>query len=275
MNGNRDPVKPAHGPRRRALVTGASSGIGEVFARRLARDAYNLVLVARSGEALEALAKELREQRGVDVEVIVADLTRGDDLRRVEERAAAEPALDLLVNNAGFGTFGAFADSDANEEEREILLNVVALTRLARAALPRMLSRGVGAIINVSSLAAYTPSPYFASYAATKAYVNSLTEGLAEELRGSGVRVQALCPGFTRTRFQERAGVDESIAPSFAWMEPEPVVEASLAALERGDVICIPGLANRLSALAVRATPRSVVSRLMGGLQKRRLGAGN
>lgn len=259
-----------HGPRRRALITGASSGIGEAFARRLARDGYDLTLVARGVAALEALAKELRESRGVAVEVLAADLTAPDELHAVEVRVAAEPVVDLLVNNAGFGTAGPFAASEIDREEQEIRLNVLALVRLSRAALGVMLARGSGALINVSSLAALQPYPFGATYAATKAFVNSFTEALYEELRGSGVRVQVLCPGFTRTRFQETAGIDADSVPRFAWMESEAVVDASLAGLERGELVCVPGAGYRALALATGIIPRGVARRAMGLLQARR-----
>ena len=253
--------------RRLALVTGASSGIGEAFARRLARDAHDLVLVARSGDALAALAEELRRESGAAVEYLAADLTAGPDLRRVEARVRSAPALDLVVNNAGFGTAGAFAEQEVDREEEQILLNVVALTRLTHAAVASMLSRGRGAIINVSSLAGMGPYPFTATYGATKAFVNSLTEAIAEELRGSNVRVQALCPGFTRTRFQERAGVDPATVPRFAWMSAEAVVDASLASLARGELICVPGAGYKVLRAAYGAVPRSAFRRFIGAVQ--------
>jgi hypothetical protein len=256
--------------RRLALVTGASSGIGEAFARRLARDDYDLVLVARRRDALEALAKELREAHGVGVECVVADLTAPAELRGVEERLRAAPGFDLLVNDAGVGSAGLFAESDVEREEEQVRLNVLALMRLTHAALAAMRPRGRGAVINVSSLAAMGPYPFMATYAATKAFVNSFTEALAEELRGSGVRVQALCPGFIRTRFQQRAGVDPSLVPGFAWMMPEAVVEASLAALARGDVVCVPGAGYKALSLASGAVPRGVFRRLVGVVQGHR-----
>ena len=159
----------------------------------------------------------------------MADLTQSMALRTVEEHVAGDDALELLVNNAGFGTTGPFARLDPDQEEAEICLNVLALVRLTRAALPGMIARGRGAIINVSSLAAFVPGPYDATYGATKAFVNSFTEALHEELCGTGVYVQTLCPGFTYTEFQQRAGIDISKIPTCAWMTPEAVVEASLA----------------------------------------------
>src|SRR2546428_748642 len=257
---------------RRALVTGASSGLGAVFATALAGQQYDLTIVARNRERLETLAEHLRQRRGIAVEMVVADLTQGAALRTVEERVAQDHALELLVNNAGFGTTGPFATLDPDREEAEILLNVMALVRLTRAALPGMLSRDRGAIINVSSIAAFVPGPYDATYGATKAFVNSFTEALHEELRGTRVRVQALCPGFTHTEFQQRAGIDVSTIPTWAWMTPEAVVEASLAALRRGQIVCVPGLMNRLLVLLIGAAPRRLVRWATGLLAHRVLG---
>jgi short-subunit dehydrogenase len=182
----------------------------------------------------------------------------------------ATPGFDLVINNAGFGTAGAFAEQEIGREEEQIRLNAIAPMRLTHAAVASMLPRRRGAIINVSSLAGMGPYPFTATYGATKAFLNSLTEALAEELRGSGVRVQALCPGFTRTRFQERAGVDPETVPRFAWMTPEAVVDASLDALARGDVICVPGSGYKLLHAASGAMPRSVFRRFIGSVQGRR-----
>ncbi len=266
------PTRAAHGDgaaRRRALVTGASSGIGRAFAERLAGEGYDLILVARSTGRLEALAAELRKESQVEAEVLAADLTEPEQLRQVEARISEEPDLALLVNNAGFGTVGRFPELPPDGEETEVRLNVIAVLRLTRAALPGMIERGAGGIINVSSMAALQPSPYTATYGATKAFVNSFTEALHEEIRGSGVRVQALCPGFTRTEFQERAGVQNDVIPSFAWMEPAAVVEASLEGLRRGVVVCVPGRANQATAALVRLAPRGLSARVAASLVRR------
>ena len=254
--------------RRHALVTGASTGIGACFAESLAAEHYDLIIVARSRDRLEKLASRLRDSHGVAVEPMAADLTDTAQLRAVEAVVADAKALDLLVNNAGFGNFGRFDSLDADREELQIRLNVVALVRLTRAALPRMIARGRGAVINVSSLAAFQPAPYNATYGATKAYVNSFTEALHEELRGTGVRLQVLCPGFTRTEFQRRAGVDTSGVPAFAWMTPEAVVQASLEGLRRGEIICVPGLGYRALATLTSAVPRSLARRVAGMLTR-------
>jgi len=261
------PISP--GPRRRAVVTGASAGIGAAFSERLAREQYDLVLVARTRDRLEALAKRLTESRGIGVEILPADLCQASDLRLVEERLASDPTIDLLVNNAGFGNFGTVAEIDVDRLDAEIRLNVLALVRLTRAVLAPMVSRGRGAIINVSSMAGIQPTPFNANYGATKAFVNSFTEAIYEELRESGVRVQALQPGFTHTEFQERAGIDASRIPTVAWMEASEVVDASLAALRRGDLICVPGGMNRAVATLSGAIPRALARRLSGAAAKR------
>ncbi len=258
--------------RRLALVTGASGGIGAEFARQLAARGYDLILVARSRDRMETLAKRLREEHGGETDVLAADLTQSEDLRLVERRIDAEENLELLVNNAGVGTVGPVADADADREEEEIRLNVVALCRLTRSALPGLLARKSGTVINVSSLAGLFPAPYNATYAATKAFVNSFTEALHEELRGSGVTVQLLCPGFIRTGFQERAGIDPGAIPSFAWMEAPGVVKASLEAHLRGDLICVPGLGYRGLATLSGLIPRGLLRRAAGLLQASRLG---
>jgi short-subunit dehydrogenase len=259
---------------RTALVTGASSGIGHAFAERLAADGYRLILVARRADRLEAMAKSFGERFGPGFEVFPADLNRSEELRAVEDRIASEPTLELVVNNAGFGTVGCFADLDPDGEEAEIRLNVLALVRLARAGLPGMIERGRGAVVNVSSMAGFSPSPYMATYAATKAFVTTFTEGLAGELEGTGVKVQALCPGFTRTEFQQVAGANTEMLPSFAWQEPDEVVEASLAGLARGDLVVVPGRANQAVAALSSALPRSWTRRLLGAAMKRSLPEG-
>jgi short-subunit dehydrogenase len=248
----------------RALVTGASSGIGAAFARRLARDGRGLILVARRLDRLEELATELRERHGHAVTVVAADLTQPSDVRKVEEQVASDAALDLLGNNAGCGSMGRCATLDPDREEEEVRLNVIALQRLTRAALPGMIGRKRGGIINVSSMAGLQAGPCNATYSATKAFVNSFTEALHEELRGSGVQMQALCPGFTRTEFQQQAGVNTSDLPSFAWMSAEAVVDASLAGLGRGDVVLVPGFGNRVLATVAGTAPRPLVRRLLG-----------
>jgi short-subunit dehydrogenase len=268
------PSDGSGGPRRLALVTGASAGIGQAFAERLAREAWDLVLVARRRDRLDELAAQLREAHERRVDVLAADLTAPEGLRAVEARVAQEPTLELLVNNAGFGTSGPFAELDRDGEEQELRLNVVALLRLTHAALEGFRARGHGSVVNVSSLAGFQPAPYNATYAATKAFVNSFTQALSEELRGTGIRLQLLCPGFTRTEFQEVAGVSTAEIPDFAWMEPEAVVEASLEGLRRGELIVIPGAGNKVMGAVLRLVPSSAARRLGAALLRRTLAQG-
>lgn len=253
----------------RALVTGASGGIGEALARRLAARGCHLVLVARTQTALEKLAGELAAAHGIDTEVLPADLTTEDGVVAVEARLGEEggPPVDLLVNNAGFGSAGQFAELDPARVADEVRLNVLALVRLSRAALPGMVARGTGALLNVSSVAALAPIPNFATYAATKAFVASFSESLHEELRGRGVTVTALLPGFTRTGFSARSGLGHSRIPDFAWMDAGRVADDALAATAAGRAVCIPGLAWKAVSALSRPLPRSLVRRLMGAGQ--------
>jgi short-subunit dehydrogenase len=263
-------LERAYGSCPRALVTGASSGIGAAFARLLAREGYDLTLVARRREHLEQLAESIQKRHVAAVEVLPADLTQEADLGLVEQRLREDPELELLVNNAGRASIGPFAEIDPARHDSDVRLNVLALTRLARAALPGMIRRDQGFIINVSSMAAFAPGPYEAAYFATKAYVNSLTEALRDELRGSGVRVQALCPGFTRTEFMDAAGIDARRVAASMWLEPEQVAETSLTAIREGKLICVPGRMNRVAAALTRILPRRLTSRVIGW-QTRRL----
>ncbi len=259
------------GARRLAIVTGASAGIGAAYAERLARDAYDLVLVARRRDRLVELAERLARTHGRSVDVLAADLGSAQGVRAVEARIAAEPALELLVNNAGFGTTGLFAELDRDAEEEEVRLNVLALVRLTHAAVAAFKARGHGSVINVSSLAGFQPAPFNATYAATKAFVNSFTQAVSEELRGSGVRLQLLCPGFTRTEFQEVAGFATDTIPDFAWMSAEAVVDASLEALRKGDLVVIPGGGNKMMGAVFRAMPSSLARRVGAAMLRRSL----
>ncbi|HVF74740.1 MAG TPA: SDR family oxidoreductase [Acidimicrobiales bacterium] len=252
-----------------ALVTGASSGIGRTFARTLAARGYDIVAVARDKQRLDQLAEELQGAHGTAVEVLPADLCDAAQLATVEERLVCDPAIDLLVNNAGFGAQTPFVSYDVDAVESEIRLNVLALTRLTRAVLPAMVARRAGGIVNVSSFGSLQPGPRFAVYVATKAYVTNFTESLHEELRGSAVNIVALCPGFTRTEFHERNGVDSTRVPSMAWSTPEEVVEAALKALERGQAVCFPGLSTKLVAGLSHLLPRAAVRRTAGAIANR------
>lgn len=246
-----------------ALVTGASAGIGKVFCDRLAARGYDLIVVARDGNRLEALRVELEERHGIAVEVFPADLTIDDDVSRLGGLLAGSERLALLVNNAGFGTRGALADASPAQQEAMLRLHVLAPMRLAQAALPVLLKNGRGAIVNVSSVASFLYSAGNVNYCATKAYLTSFSEGLAAELAGTGVRVQALCPGFTHTEFHQRMEVDVAHVPRWMWLPATRVVEVSLRNLERGGaVICIPGLRYKLIVLLLRLTPRGLIGRL-------------
>jgi uncharacterized protein len=253
---------PARG---RAIVTGASSGIGEVFARRLAAGGYDLLLVARRAERLAALASELTQQYGVAAEPLVADLASAEGRDAVVARLESADDAAILVNNAGFGAWGTFASTDEAKHLAMIEVHVIASVRLCRAVLPGMIARRHGAIVNVSSLAAFLPTPNNVTYSATKAYLLSFSEGLRMELRGTGVRVQALCPGFTHTGFQETAdfaSFSQDRIPAALWGTPEDVVSASLRALRRNQTVCVPGLPNRLVAVLARTgIPGWIMSR--------------
>lgn len=234
-----------------ALITGASSGLGEAYARKLASQGYNLVLVARREERLSALSSELQANHPIKVEVLVADLTRERDIERVETKVSNLEHVDILINNAGFGTTGTFAEVDFDGQLGMITIYVVAPTRLIRAALPKI-EKG-GSIINVASLGAFVKVPGNVTYCATKAYLVAFSETLQMELKEKGIRVQALCPGFTMTEFHEKmGGFDRSVIPKFLWMTPEDVAKESLKALEKGKVLCIPGLKNRIIFLLAR-----------------------
>lgn len=253
---------------RRALVTGASAGIGEEFARQLARRGTDLVLVARRGERLAELADELGGE--VEVEVLAADLLAPSGRESVEERlrAFAGP-VDLLVNNAGYGMYGPFAELDVERQTRMIELNVTALTRLAHAVAGRLRQDGAGGIINVASTAAFQPDPYGAVYGATKAFVLSFSEALHEELAPAGVRVTALCPGFTATEFQHVAGVRDGAMPAPGVMKVEPVVRAGLDAFTRGRAVCIPGVVNKLTGHGSAMSPSVLTRRISKAAHRR------
>jgi len=254
-----------------ALITGASSGLGEVYAGRLAARGYGLLLTARRTERLEALASEVRTAHGVAVEVFPADLADPEQLQRLERLVAEGPALALLVNNAGFGTPGAVAEADPDRLQAMIDVHLTATVRLCHAALPAMVAAGEGAVINVSSVAAFLPIPLGAVYAASKSFLNLFSEALAVEVGESGIRVQALCPGYTVTGFhdtEEYGAFDRSTVPGWLWMSAEAVVDISLAALQRDRVVVIAGLRNRLLVALLRAPVISTVLRRVARKKK-------
>ncbi len=225
------------------------------MARQLAADGTELVVVARDGDRLEELADEV----GVACEVLVADLADPNELSYVEDRMRDRTApIDLLVNNAGLGSQGAFHELDLEREATIVDVNVVAVHRLAHVAAERMVADGHGGIINVSSMAGFTAAPGTATYAATKAFVTALSEAMHSELRPLGVHVTALCPGFTRTEFQERASYDASTVPEFAWQTSAEVAEAGLRGVAANRVVVVPGIANRVGVGVINAVPASV-----------------
>ena len=253
------------------LITGASAGLGERFARTLAAQKRDLILTARRADRMEALAGELRAAHGVAVAVFAADLaepTAHEALLAEIDRAGL--AIDTLVNNAGFGARGAFAEMDMASQLGQIDVNCRALVALSHAVLPAMIARGDGAILNVASVAAFQPGPWMAVYYATKAFVLSFSEALHEEVKDKGVRVSALCPGPTRTEFADVAGMgDSELFKRFA-SDPDAVVSDGLAALASNQAVKVSGAVNSLMASSIRLTPRFLARRIAGALQKTR-----
>lgn len=260
-------------PLERALITGASSGFGAEFARQLAARGLDLVLVARRAPRLRALASAIERDHGVTVDVHVADLVDPDGLAGVEQRLMADPPVDVLVNNAGFGQYGAFTEIPVGQQEEEIELNVLAVLRLTRAILPRLVAESRGGVINVASIAGFQPGPYGAVYAASKAWVKSFTEAIHEELRGTGVRALAVCPGIVETEFQKVAGLDAGAMPAFFRSDDvEGVVRESLEAFRRDRAVVVPGVINKVAAAGTKVTPHVLSNRLAGQAHRQQLG---
>lgn len=241
----------------RALVTGATAGLGRAFAGRLAEAGWDLVLVARDEQRLEQAAKELRRY-AVDVDVLPADLNDDNDLGAVERRLGddAEP-VDMLVNNAGFAIKRDFLASTVEDEDRLLRVLVRAVLRLTHVAVHAMVRRRQGVVINVSSMAGFVPQ---STYNAAKAYVTTLTESVATDVRGKGVHVMAVCPGYTHTEFHDRAGIDKSNMPGPLWLDVDRVVDGAFADLRRGKVVSVPTLRYKLVAAGTRLAPRSLVT---------------
>ncbi|AYY11765.1 SDR family oxidoreductase [Actinobacteria bacterium YIM 96077] len=239
-----------------AMVTGATAGIGLSFAHKLAARGFDLVVVARDETRLDAVAAEVRSTHGVGVEVIPADLAT--DTARVEERLRGS-AVDLLVNNAGYTLRKPFLANDIDDEERMLNVLVRAVLRLTHAALPGMIERGRGAVINVSSVAAWVPR---GTYSAAKAWVTAFTEGLAPQLAGTGVQVMALAPGYTRTEFHERARMNMTSLPSWLWLDADSLVDSALRDLRRGRAVSVPGPVYKVAAATIPRLPRRLVTAL-------------
>ncbi|HJQ01373.1 MAG TPA: SDR family NAD(P)-dependent oxidoreductase [Jatrophihabitans sp.] len=246
------------------LVTGATVGLGASFTRRFAAEERNLVLVARDAERLAAIAADLRERYPIAVEVLPADLSTEAGCTAVAERISqSDQPVDTLVNNAGIGLYRAFGKATLADEISMLDLNVRAVLTLTHAAVQAMTARGRGEIINVSSVAGFLPRGAAASYAASKAWVTSFTEGIALQLARSGVRASAICPGFTRTEFHQRASADMSDTPRFLWLQADRVVADGLADVRAGKVISVPSKRYKAMLLLVKLLPRPLVRRLL------------
>jgi short-subunit dehydrogenase len=246
-----------------ALITGASAGLGVEFARQLAKRGHRLVLAARRKDRIDVLAAELGNARAVAIDLSKA----GSAAKLMADVEGAGEQVDVLVNNAGFGLIGRFAELDAKRLREMIDLNVGTLTDLCRAAAPGMIARKSGAILNVASTAAFQPGPKMAVYFATKAFVLSLTEALHEELNPHGIRVTCLCPGPTRTEFGDVAGFGGNGLFDRVAMQAAEVVEAGLAALDKNHAVVVPGLLNKIVAASSRFTPRPIVRKIAGAIK--------
>ncbi|WP_031510285.1 SDR family NAD(P)-dependent oxidoreductase [Streptomyces megasporus] len=242
-----------------ALITGATSGIGAAFAHRLARDGHDVVLVARNTERLRQYATELHDRHGVEASIITADLATDDGIASVEERLRdRKHPIDLLVNNAGFGNKGRYLEVPVEDELRMLKVHCEAVLRLTSAAAESMRERGRGGIVNVASVAAFLPR---GTYGASKAWVVQFTQGAARDLGRSGVRLMALCPGFVRTEFHERAGMAAENVPGWMWLDADRVVDTAMADLARGRSLSIPDPRYKALMGVARLAPRGLVAR--------------
>lgn len=245
------------------LITGGSSGIGKVFAERLAKEGHDLILVARRQAELEALAEQLQGAHGITAHVLPMDLSRSEAPQLIfEEVSKRGLAVDGLINNAGFGIHGALETNDVAELERMLRVNVMALTMLTRLFLPGMIERRSGTIVNVASTASFQPNPLFAAYSASKAYVLSFSEAIAVEVKERGVKVVVLCPGPTKTEFAETAKFKGKAFPEAVWMTAEEVVEEGMRAIRSGQVVKIPGAMNAMMARMVPFVPRPLLTQI-------------
>ena len=257
--------------RRTALITGASSGFGAEFTRLFGADGWNVVMVARSGPAMEAVAREVEQRHGVDVHVSAMDLSeRGAGAALVASLGGRGVVVDALVNNAGFSTYGEFWRDDPATQAGMLQVNIVALTELSRLVLPGMVERGRGSILNLGSVGSFGAAPMTAAYAATKAYVLSLSLAMADELRGSGVTVTCLCPGPTQTGFQDRAAMqDSALIRGRKLPSAREVAEAGYAAMKAGTPYLVTGASSKLFAFGSRFLPRTMTAHIAGRSQRR------
>jgi short-subunit dehydrogenase len=246
----------------RAIITGATAGIGNAFARRLAADGYDLALVARDRERLESVAGQLRTAHGVQVEPVAADLATDEGRERVADTVANGRLTDLLVNNAGLSLNTPFLRSTPEKEARLLSVNVQAVMRLTLAVLPGMVERRQGAVVNVSSVSGFGAAMPGSTYPASKAWVTNFSESVGMSVAPFGVRVMALCPGYVRTEFHQRAGIDMSKTPEWLWMDADVLVNAALRDLRRGRLVSVPSAKYKLVAFGLRHLPRPVLQRV-------------
>ncbi|HXF43587.1 MAG TPA: SDR family oxidoreductase [Pyrinomonadaceae bacterium] len=253
------------------LITGASSGIGEAFARRLAAEGHNLLLVARSEQLLKSLSALLEEKFGISCFYLPIDLTKSDSIEKIRDFTSSKRLqITWLINNAGFGSLGYFHNLELERELEMIKLNIEALLALTHLFLPSMLDNKKGVILNVSSAAGFQPVPFMATYAATKAFVNSFTAAIAEEYRKSGVRIFALCPGSTKTNFFSNSGINRPVTYK-GQQTAEQVVEFALKCINKRQYLAVSGLSNRLVAFAVRFLPTRLVTKVVAKIYRKRL----
>lgn len=260
--------------RKTACITGATSGIGAAFARRFAKQGYDLIITGRRKEKIESLSNTLSKENKVNVEVIIAELSDDKELDSLAEKIKKIKNLEILVNNAGFAKENFFHEEDFSTHEVMLKVHNLALIKLCHAVLPNMVSKRKGIIINVSSLLAFTPSPTNAMYSASKAFVKLLTESLYLELQGTGVQVQALCPGMTKTDFHERMGFDKNTfykdKGMMKAMTPEEVVGISLQYLGKDKVLCVPGGNNKLSSFLLKVLPQAVIYKMASSMMHKK-----
>jgi short-subunit dehydrogenase len=250
-----------------AVITGASSGLGVTFARKLAQSGYNLTLVARRRDRLEKVAADLMREYKIRAEPLVADLATDAGIAAASSYLDSAPELDLLVNNAGFGTTGLFFNADIASQDQMHRLHIMATMHLSHAALRRMVAQRSGGIVNVSSVAAFTVAAGSASYGSTKAWINAFTKALDAELRviKSPVKVQALCPGFTITEFHDTLGMDRKLVPGWLWLQADEVVDDSLEALKSDKVIVVPGWQYKILVALLKRLPEFALRKLGEG----------